>query len=134
MPFWLRATTWGLALGASTMLVYKWLSPQDKIADIAKEATAARREMQAYDGEDMSEVMTLAKRSLALSFEQMKYVIGPTLVAAAPVLVAMYWMEGAWAGIEALPWGPEWLRTWHTVFLSGMTVSAFGLKSAMGIK
>lgn len=134
LPFWLKVSTWGLALGASTMLVYGWLSSQDKIADIQAESSKARRELQAYDGTDMSEVLRLARRSLGLAFEQMKLVIGPTLVAATPVLAAMWWMEGAWAGREALAWGPEWLRTWHTVFLSAMTVVAFALKSLLGIK
>lgn len=134
LPFWLKAATWGIALGASTMLLYGRLSSQDKIADISEESAEARRELQAYDGTDMSEVLRLAKRSLGLAFEQMKLVIGPTLIAAAPVLAAMWWMEGAWAGKEALPWGPEWLRTWHTVFLSAMTVVAFALKSLLGIK
>lgn len=134
MPFWLRVSTWGLVLGAATMLIYKWLSPQEKITDIAERAAAARRQMQAYKGDDMSEVMGLVKRSLALSFEQMKFVIGPTLVAAAPVLVAMYWMEGAWAGKEALAWGPEFVRTWHTTFLGAMSVSALALKVGLRIK
>lgn len=96
IPVWGRVTLWGIVMGAGTMLMYGWISDQDEIGEIKERAEEARKEMQAYDGEEFEPIWTLAKRSLSLSFEQLKVMLGPTMAAGVPIILLLIWMEGAY--------------------------------------
>ena len=97
MPVWLRLTVWGFVFGGGTMLSYGWFSDQERIGEIGDRVKEAQDHLKAYDGTDLSEVMSRAKKSIRLSFEQMKVMFGPAMAAGIPILLALVWMEGAYS-------------------------------------
>lgn len=97
LPAWARISVWGLGFGTFTMLVYGWLSPQDRIGAIKEEVEEARREMQEYTGTEFGPVWKMAKRSLSLSFKQLKVMLVPTLIAGVPIIAVLIWMEESYS-------------------------------------
>jgi len=96
-PVWLRLTFWGFVYGAGTMLGYGWLSDQERISAIQEKVDEAQEHLRAYDGTDLGEVMSRARESIRLSFEQMKVMFGPAMAAGIPILLGLIWMEGAYS-------------------------------------
>ncbi|MFB6372684.1 MAG: hypothetical protein ABEN55_06140 [Bradymonadaceae bacterium] len=95
-PVWLRLTIWGFIYGAGTMLGYGAFSDQERISEIGDKVDEAQEHLRAYDGTDLSEVMSRAKESIRLSFEQMKVMFGPAMAAGIPILLGLVWMGGAY--------------------------------------
>lgn len=93
LPDWARISVWGLVLGALTMVLYGWLSPQERIAEVKEKLEEARRDMQEYTGTDFGPVLEKAQKSLRLSFRQLRIMLGPTLIAAIPIIAVLIWME-----------------------------------------
>lgn len=95
-PVWLRLTIWGFIYGAGTMLGYGAFSDQERISEIGDKVDEAQEHLRAYDGTDLGEVMSRAKESIRLSFEQMKVMFGPAMAAGIPILIGLVWMEAAY--------------------------------------
>lgn len=93
LPDWARISVWGLVLGAVTMLLYGWLSPQERIAEVKEKVEEARREMQEYTGKEFAPMWEKIKRTFRLTFRQLRIMLGPTLIAALPVILVLIWME-----------------------------------------
>jgi len=93
LPDWARISVWGLVLGALTMLLYGWLSPQERIAEVKEKVEQARREMREYTGKEFGPLWEKTKRTFRLTFRQLWIMIGPTLLAALPVILVLIWME-----------------------------------------
>ena len=96
LPLWLRVTLWGFGLGGGSMLMYGWLSDQERIAEVKEDVEVARQKMQGYDGEEFGPLLEMVKESLGLSVKQLKIMLGPTLAAGIPILGLLIWMEGAY--------------------------------------
>jgi hypothetical protein len=96
LPLWLRVCLWGFGLGGGSMLMYGWLSDQERIADVKEDVEVARQKMQRYDGEEFGPLLEMVKESLGLSVKQLKIMLGPTLAAGIPILGLLIWMEGAY--------------------------------------
>ncbi|MCA9265046.1 MAG: hypothetical protein KDA60_14400 [Planctomycetales bacterium] len=126
----------GVLVGMVSMLIYWWLSPQEKIADVQQQAAVARKALQAYDGDDIRMVGALSKRAFGLSFLQIGLVLGPTLAAIVPMLAAAYWADQHYhlAERELFARGPSWCRSWHTAFWTPLCLAAITLKLRFGIK
>ncbi|MFB6264260.1 MAG: hypothetical protein ABEL76_11640 [Bradymonadaceae bacterium] len=92
LPVWARICVWGSVLGASTMALYGWISDQERIARLKRQS----QQLDAYEGDDFEHVWSLAKEAIGSSLRQTWAVFGPTLLAAAPLIVAIVWMEGAY--------------------------------------
>jgi len=120
-----RAGLYGLVVGTLAMLIYWKLSPQKKLAQLKIELTNGRRAMNAYTGSDFREMMRLSRHTIAIALKQVLLVLGPTLVAAIPVIGAMAWID-----LPSPMWqvGPEWMRSWHTPFMIGVSVAALVMK------
>jgi hypothetical protein len=106
----------GLVVGAITMPIYWWTSPQSRIAALKIEIVEARRAMNAYSGTDGREILRLAGRAIAPSLRQMLLVLGPTLLAAAPVILIMIWLQSS-----------------HIAFMVGLSISTLAMKFAFKI-
>jgi hypothetical protein len=106
----------GLIVGAVTMLIYWWTSPQSRIAALKIESVEARRAMQAYNGTDGREILRLARRAISPALRQILLVLGPTLLAAAPIVLIMIWLSAG-----------------HIPFMIGVSVAALAMKFAFKI-
>lgn len=106
----------GLVVGAITMPIYWWTSPQSRIAALKVEIVEARRAMNAYNGTDARQILRLAGRAIALSLRQILLVLGPTLLAATPVILIMFWLPSS-----------------HIAFMIGLTISSLAMKLAFKI-
>ena len=130
------ACSW--SAGSGTMLVYWRFSPQQRIAEAQLKAAEARKAMRSYDGTDLAVVRSLVGQSLGFALKHVGLVIGPTMLAAVPVVLLLLWMDGAYADRLAesslLSVGPSWARTWHAPFLVTLSVSSLTLKIVFRIK
>ena len=97
LPAWGRLTIWAIILGAGTMLGYALFSDQERIAEIKEQAQQAQQRMQEYEGTDFEPFWEMAKEAIGLSFQQMKVMLGPTMMAGVPILIVLVWMEGAYS-------------------------------------
>jgi hypothetical protein len=87
-----RLTFWAVAAAAVSMTLYRFLSPQKRVARLKDEAAAARAELARYEGE-LRGMWPHAGRALALAGEQLRLALGPALVASLPVLALMVWLS-----------------------------------------
>jgi hypothetical protein len=95
LPTLLRLVLWGAVAGALSMWLYRWISPQQRIARSRQEQLEARRSLDAFDGE-LAEAWPLIRRLLGLSLSHVGRVTGPAVVASLPVLCLLVWMSTAY--------------------------------------
>lgn len=132
VPVWLQMSCAGAVTGVLAMLIYARLSPQEDVAALKEQAREARRELNAYEGTDMSEVWKLTRRSLAIGLEQVRRVLVPTIVAGIPILIIMVLIEPQVE--DVLHFGPSWIRAWYVVFIATLSVSALAVKILFDIE
>ncbi len=126
----------GSITGVASMLAYWRLSPQSRLADIGQQATIARRQLNAFDGEEFSDYQQLAYRAVALSWTQLRLVLLPTLLAMMPVLGLAYWIDH-WFQLGQRPlWVGEatWFNSWATLYWGPLAIAALAMKLGLGIK
>ena len=122
---------WGAMSGAASMLVYRLVSPQKAIRRAKEAAANARAVLGGYDGEAAG-LLPLAGRALGQAFRHMGLVIGPTLLAAIPVVLTILCFRDL-PVCDYIPWGPAWMRGWMTPFLLATTVAALVLKRILRV-
>lgn len=93
-PSGLRVVVWGIVGGVVSMLIYRAISAQDRVARAKLEIAQARRELNAYDGE-FTAAWPLMRRMLGLSFAQVGRVGWPAVVASLPLLCLLVWVSTA---------------------------------------
>jgi hypothetical protein len=91
----LRLVTWGIIGAGLSMGAYWLLSPQKRIAEAKADALAARRALDAYDGE-FAGAWPLISRLLNAAVRQLGLVTGPALLASLPVLALLVWLSTAY--------------------------------------
>jgi hypothetical protein len=91
----LRLALWGVIAAAVSMGVYWLLSPQRRIAQAKADALAARRELDAYDGE-FATAWPLIGRVLRTAVRQLGLVTWPALLGSLPVLALLVWLSTAY--------------------------------------
>ena len=94
-PPTLRLAIWGLIAAAVSMGLYWLVSPQRRIAEAKAEATAARRELDAYDG-DLDGAWPLIRRVVGTAFGQIGLVAWPAVAGSLPVLALLLWLSTAY--------------------------------------
>ncbi|WP_316976687.1 hypothetical protein [Shumkonia mesophila] len=115
-----RLVFWAVVAAVSSLLIYKWLSPQAKIAATKERVAELRRRMLDHDGEDLASAMPLIRAQLAIAFRHLGLVLPATLIASLPALTLMIWLDTSYARflpdsapfIEVVPAGFE--GTWRT--------------------
>jgi hypothetical protein len=100
LPPLFRVCLWGVVCGIGSMLIYRWLSPQQRIAATNAEIRTTRVELRAAS-EDLRRSLALSGRQLLLSLRVLRLALGGTVAAGVPVLFVLFWLAGAFG--NALP-------------------------------
>jgi len=126
----------GAATGVASILLYRRLSPQARLTELAGRLSEARGELNRFDGTDVRVVWSLTRQAVGLSLKQVALVAGPTVLAVAPVLLVA-WALDSWIDLSRhvlpLP-GPEWLGSGHVLFWGPLCVAALVVKLWLKIK
>jgi hypothetical protein len=115
-----RLVFWAITAAVISLLLYKWLSPQAKIAATKERVAEMRRRMLDHDGDDLASAMPLVRAQLGIAFRHLGLVLPATLIASFPVLTLMIWLDTSYARvlpdgappIEVVP--PDFEGTWQT--------------------
>ena len=75
----------GLMTGAASMILYRWFSPQERLKTIQTKLAESQQEMAEYDGE-FAGLWQLVKLNLKLASQRVAWSIGPSLIAALPII------------------------------------------------
>lgn len=94
-PAPLRLALWGLIAAGMSMGLYALLSPQRQIAQTKTDALAARRALDAHEG-DFAEAWPLIRNLLHTAFRQLALVTWPAVLASLPVLALLAWVSTAY--------------------------------------
>jgi hypothetical protein len=87
-----RLVLWGVLGGAVSMLLYRLISPQARVARGKAELAEARRSLDAYEGE-LPGARRLIGRLLTVALAQVGRVGWPALVASLPALCLIVWAD-----------------------------------------
>ncbi|MBL7248961.1 hypothetical protein [Alloalcanivorax marinus] len=96
LPGAARLAVWALLAGVGTLLLYRLLSPQQRIGGAKREAREARRALNGFDGE-FSDAGPLIKAQFSTAFRHLGLVLIPTLISILPLLALLTWLEGHYA-------------------------------------
>jgi hypothetical protein len=94
-PPTLRLALWGVIAAVLSMGAYWLLSPQTRIAQAKADALAARRALDAFDGE-LTEAWPLMGRVLRTAVRQLGLVTWPAVLGSLPVLALLAWLSTAY--------------------------------------
>ncbi|HEY1385223.1 MAG TPA: hypothetical protein VGF43_16490 [Dongiaceae bacterium] len=98
LPPLVRLILWAVVAAILSLAIYRWLSPQRRIADVKAAALAARRRLNAHDG-DLESALPLMRQSMALALRHVGLVLPAALVASLPVLALLVWLDGAYGPV-----------------------------------
>lgn len=90
-----RVALWGIFGGMASMLIYRAISHQERVARAKAAMVEARRALDAYDGE-FADAWPLMRRMLALAFVQVGRVGWSAVVASLPLLSLLAWISTAY--------------------------------------
>lgn len=96
LPGVLRLWLWGMFGGALSIGTYALVSPQRRLRVIGRLAARSQRRLDAYDG-DLASAWPLLGRHLRLAVSRLGWVLGPTTLAALPVLFLYAWVSNTFA-------------------------------------
>lgn len=92
LPATLRVMLWAAILAVGTMLLYKWLSPQERIGRAKREAREARRKLNTFDGE-FADAGPLIRDQFVTAFKHIGLVVPGTIIAILPLLCFLVWAD-----------------------------------------
>lgn len=92
LPAAVRLIVWAMVAAALSMWFYKLLSPQKRLADAEAEALAARRELNAFDG-DMDEAWPLIARMFRSAWSRVALALPSALLASLPIIALIVWLS-----------------------------------------
>src|SRR5687768_10719393 len=95
LPPLVRFILWAIAGAAVSLTLYRWLSPQRRIAEAKAAAQDARRRLNAHDG-DLESALPLMQRSMRAALHHVGLVFPSALIASLPVLALLIWLDGAY--------------------------------------
>ncbi|WP_119304670.1 hypothetical protein [Dongia deserti] len=95
LPPLLRLILWAIAGAAVSLALYRWLSPQRRIAEAKVAAQEARRRLNAHEG-DLETALPLMRQSMKLALRHVGLVFPAALIASLPVLALLVWLDGAY--------------------------------------
>ncbi|MDZ7783914.1 MAG: hypothetical protein U5K56_13595 [Halioglobus sp.] len=90
LPPFLRLTLWSAVAGMLSMLLYGFVSPQKRIAQVKVQLREAQRALAASD-ESFADLLGEVGKTLGLSFKHLGLVFGPALVSALPLICIIAW-------------------------------------------
>lgn len=91
-----RLVAWGFLMSVLSMVLYRLISPQQKLARIKSEAAAARQQMAAFEGE-FDELTPLIGHSLRLSLQHVAWIFFPALLASLPLVGCLIFLDSTYS-------------------------------------
>ena len=95
LPAAWRLVLWGVVAGVFTMGLYWLLSPQKRLGEAKRQLAASKAALDQFDGE-FQDAFPLMRAMLGQALRQIGLVIGPALVAMAPMLCLIAWLSTAY--------------------------------------
>jgi hypothetical protein len=95
LPPLARLILWAIAGAAISLMLYRLLSPQRRIAEAKSAALSARRRLNAHDG-DLESALPLMRQSMKAALRHVGLVFPAALAASVPVLALLVWLEAAY--------------------------------------
>ncbi|HKJ94161.1 MAG TPA: hypothetical protein VKA32_00860 [Gammaproteobacteria bacterium] len=95
LPPTARLVLWGVLGGILSMALYRWLSPQRRIAEGRRELADARRRLDHYDG-DFSGAWPIMANLLRTAGVQVARTGWPAVIASIPLLCLLLWLSTAY--------------------------------------
>lgn len=95
LPPTARLVLWGVLGALVSMGLYRFLSPQGRIAQGKRDLAQAKQRLDAYDGE-MDGAWPLIRGMLGTAFAQVGRVGGPAILASLPLLALLTWISTAY--------------------------------------
>ncbi|HET7314307.1 hypothetical protein [Salinisphaera sp.] len=92
LPAAARMALWAAFLAVGTMLLYKVLSPQERIGKAKREAREARRKLNSFDGE-FADAGPLIRDQFVTAFKHIGLVVPGTIIAILPLLCFLVWAD-----------------------------------------
>jgi hypothetical protein len=123
VPPLVRLALWGVVAGLVSMLLYRLLSPQRRIALGKTELTQTRQALDACDG-DLKDAWPLMRRMLRVALAQVWRTAGPVLLASVPLLWLLAWLDSAYDGT----------RGWELSFFISLLTASTALKLLLRIE
>lgn len=95
LPAVLRLTVWAALGAALSMVLYRLISPQRRIAALSAEAQTLRRALNDYDGE-FAGAWPLIRSNLGVAGRRLLLVTPPAVIASLPLIAMIVWIAGAY--------------------------------------
>lgn len=92
LPPALRLVIWAAVAATLSMWLYKLLSPQRKLMETEAAALAARRELNAFDG-DFDDAWPLMARVFRTAGSRLWLALPPALLASIPIIALIVWLS-----------------------------------------
>jgi hypothetical protein len=92
LPSWLRLVLWAVVAAVGSMLLYRRLSPQERIRRGKDELRQAQRKLNSFDGE-LSGAWPLMRDMLGAAVRQVARVGLPAIIASLPLLFLLNWLS-----------------------------------------
>ncbi|HWA46369.1 MAG TPA: hypothetical protein VHA10_24335 [Hypericibacter adhaerens] len=87
-----RLVLWAMIAAALSMAIYRYASPQRRIAQAQDQALAARRALDRFDGE-FAEAWPLIRDVLRTAFRRIGLVLPGVMLAMLPILALLVWLS-----------------------------------------
>jgi hypothetical protein len=110
MPSWLRLVVWAMMAATASMLVYRRLSPQERIRRGKIEMRQAQQRLNAFDGE-FNDAWPLMRDMLRSALRQVARVGWPAIVASLPLIFLLNWMSTSYGYAFPEAGAPLQIRT-----------------------
>jgi hypothetical protein len=132
-PAWLWVGLCGVAAGVLSMWLYKVCSPQARLSLVVDRLKQSQARLASYDG-DLSGAGVLMRDTMKLSMQRLGLVLGPSLLAALPMVAMLATLDHVRLAWFETTIGSSWLWTPQGVFLLTGTISAVVTKVVMKAK
>ncbi len=115
------------------MLLYKRLSPQVRLQELADRAAEVQSRLRGFEG-DFPDAWPILKENMSLAWQRLRAAVLPSVLAGLPVIFVLAGVNGSNMPAIVLDVGPEWVRSWLFAFFVASGVSALVTKVALRIK
>ncbi len=96
LPVWARLVFWGILAGLCSMAIYRRISAQARLNELAADIQSIRQELNSIDVSEPG-YRGLVKQSLKLGGKRLGISLLPALISALPVIFLAIWVEANYA-------------------------------------
>jgi len=137
MPSWAVIACWSALTSVVVMLLYRRLSPQEKMTGMIQEMKPLQKKMLSLDISP-EEATSASLEYLRLSLKRVGITLVPMLLSSLPALLVWVALDNFYqqadVTVQVLTATPEWMGHWLTVFLFFSIIFSLALKIVLRIK